>query len=401
MVINFKYTLRELDGIYELNYHISMKKIVYKKLALDSIKFFLLTIFTISIIIWVLQAVNYLDFVVEDGHGFFVYFNYTLLSFPKIFSRIYPFAIFISFSYILLKYEEKNELIIFWNFGIRKIEFINFFIKFSLLFMFLSLLLNAIIVPMTQDKARSFIRSSNLDLFESMLKPRKFVDIIKDLTIYYDKKNINGELKNIFLNDKISLTDSQTTFAKTGIFEIRENKKILVLYDGKTINNVDGKIYEFTFDKTDFNISRFTSTAIIYQKTQETPTVELVQCLLTMNNFKKIIVNKAISEISTCTTQNLKNNYEELYSRLIKPLYTTFLIAISLLFILKSKSNPTFKSYKFKIYLLGFIFIIFLESSSKFISINLIQNLFLLILPILSMLTIYLLFLKILIVKKK
>jgi lipopolysaccharide export system permease protein len=401
MVINFKYTLSELNAIYELNYHISMKKIIYKKLAQDSIKFFLLTIFTISIIIWVLQAVNYLDFVVEDGHGFIVYFNYTLLSFPKIFSRIYPFAIFISFSYILLKYEEKNELIIFWNFGIKKIEFINFFIKFSLLFMFLSLLLNAIIVPMTQDKARSFIRSSNLDLFESMLKPRKFVDIIKNLTIYYDKKNINGELKNIFLNDKISLTDTQTTFAKTGIFKIHENKKILVLYDGKTINNVDGKIYEFTFDKTDFNISRFASTAIIYQKTQETHTVELVQCLLIMNNFKKIIVNKAISEINNCTIQNLKNIYEELYSRLIKPLYTTFLIAISLLFVLKSKSNPTFRSYKFKIYLLGFIFIIFLESSSKFISTNLLQNLFLLVMPIFSMLIIYLFFLKILMVKKK
>ena len=390
-----------MNAIYELNYHISMKKIIYKKLAQDSIKFFLLTIFTISIIIWVLQAVNYLDFVVEDGHGFIVYFNYTLLSFPKIFSRIYPFAIFISFSYILLKYEEKNELIIFWNFGIKKIEFINFFIKFSLLFMFLSLLLNAIIVPMTQDKARSFIRSSNLDLFESMLKPRKFVDIIKNLTIYYDKKNINGELKNIFLNDKISLTDTQTTFAKTGIFKIHENKKILVLYDGKTINNVDGKIYEFTFDKTDFNISRFASTAIIYQKTQETHTVELVQCLLIMNNFKKIIVNKAISEINNCTIQNLKNIYEELYSRLIKPLYTTFLIAISLLFVLKSKSNPTFRSYKFKIYLLGFIFIIFLESSSKFISTNLLQNLFLLVMPIFSMLIIYLFFLKILMVKKK
>ena len=378
-----------------------MKKIVYKKLALDSIKFFLLTIFTISIIIWVLQAVNYLDFVVEDGHGFFVYFNYTLLSFPKIFSRIYPFAIFISFSYILLKYEEKNELIIFWSFGVKKIEFINFFIKFSLLFMFLSLLLNALIVPLTQDKARSFIRSSNLDLFESMLKPRKFVDVIKNLTIYYDKKNINGELKNIFLNDKISLTDSQTTFAKTGVFEIRENKKILILYDGKTINNVDGKIYEFKFDKTDFNISRFSSTAIIYQKTQETSTIELVQCLIIMNNFKKIIINKTVNEINNCTAQNLKNIYEALYTRLIKPLYTTFLIAISLLFILKSKSNPTFRSYKFKIYLLGFIFIIFLESSSKFISIYLLQNLFLLVLPFFLLLMIYLFFLKILMVKNK
>mgnify|MGYP006134638661 FL=1 len=390
-----------MGAIYELNYHISMKKIIYKNLALDCIKIFLLTIFTISIIIWVLQAVNYLDFVIEDGHGFFVYFNYTLLSFPKIFSRIYPFAIFLSFSYILLKYEEKNELIIFWNFGIKKIEFINFFMKFSFLFMFLSLILNALIVPLTQDKARSFIRSSNLDLFESMLKPKKFVDIIKNLTIYYEEKNTNGELINIFLNDKLSLANSQTTFAKRGIFELRADKKILVLYDGKTINNVDGKIYEFKFDKTDFNISRFNSTAITYKKTQETSTLELVQCLLIINNFKKLIGNKTMKDITNCTTRNLKNIYEELYSRLIKPLYITFLIAISLLFILRSRSNPTFKSYKFKVYLLGFIFIIFFESSSKFTSINLLQNSFISILPILFSSMMYLYFLKTLKVKKK
>jgi len=234
-----------------------------------------------------------------------------------------------------------------------------------------------------------------------MLKPKKFIDIIKDLTIYYDKKNINGELKNIFLNDKLSLTDSQTTFAKTGIFEIRADKKILVLYDGKTINNVDGKIYEFKFDKTDFNISRFNSTAIIYQKTQETPTVELLECLLIMNNFKKIVGNKTMRDINNCTTKNLKNIYEELYSRLIKPLYITFLIAVTLLFILKSKSNPAFKSYKFKIYLLGFIFIIFFESSSKFVSINLLQNSIISILPIFFVFMIYLYFLKTLKTKKK
>ena len=86
-----------------------MKKIVYKKLSKDFIKFFLLTIFTISVIIWILQAVNYLDFVIEDGHGFFVYFNYTLLSFPKILSRIYPFAVFLTFSYILLNMKKKTN----------------------------------------------------------------------------------------------------------------------------------------------------------------------------------------------------------------------------------------------------------------------------------------------------
>ena len=61
-----------------------MKKIIYRKLAKDCFNFFLLTILTISTIIWVLQAVNFLDFVIEDGHGFLVYFKYTLLNFPKI-----------------------------------------------------------------------------------------------------------------------------------------------------------------------------------------------------------------------------------------------------------------------------------------------------------------------------
>ena len=74
-----------------------MKKIIYRKLALECTKFFVLVLFTISIIIWVLQAVNFLDFVTEDGHGFLVYFNYTLLSLPKIVGRIYPYAIFLSF----------------------------------------------------------------------------------------------------------------------------------------------------------------------------------------------------------------------------------------------------------------------------------------------------------------
>tara|TARA_B100000787_G_scaffold169585_1_gene161232 strand:- start:2102 stop:3241 length:1140 start_codon:yes stop_codon:yes gene_type:complete len=374
-----------------------MKKIVYRKIAKDCINFFFLTIFTISLIIWILQAVNYLDFVVEDGHGFLVYFNYTLLSFPKIFSRIFPFAVFIAFSYILLKYENKNELVIFWNFGIKKIEFIHFFIKLSILFIFLSLLLNAIITPLTQDKARSFLRSSDLDFFESILKPKKFVDIIKNLTIYFDEKTNDGELKKIFLNDKAS---SQTTIAKTGKFELRGDKRILVLYNGRTITDNNGNISEFKFAKTDFNITKFNSKTITVQKTQETSTNDLVKCLLFFKNNKVNLNIEKIKKIKNCRIGNLKNIYETLYSRLIKPFYTTFLIAISLLFILKSKDDHKFKLYKLKVYSFGFIFIIFLESSSKFITTNLLQNIILSVLPLVFFLIIYGYFLNIFKVKK-
>ena len=372
-----------------------MKKIIYRKIAKDCTAFFLLTIFTISIIIWVLQAVNYLDFVIEDGHGFLVYFNYTLLSFPKIFSRIYPFAIFIAFSYILLKYEDKNELVIFWNFGITKIHFINFFIKLSFWFVLLSLLLNAVITPLTQNKARSFIRSSDLDFFESILKPKKFVDIVKHLTIYFDERGKNGELKNIFLNDKSSSNESQTTFAKKGIFELRDDKRILVLYNGWTINNKNGKISEFQFSKTNFNISKFDTKTTTSQKTQENSTADLIRCLLISDSLRENSENRESKKtISNCLFNNLENIYEELYSRLIKPLYVTFLITISLLLILKSKKDHTFKNDNFKIYSFGFLFIIFLESSSKFITTNLLQNLFISVLPLLFFFIIYIYFLR-------
>ena len=367
-----------------------MKKIVYKKISKDCVNFFILVIFTISIIIWVLQAVNYLDFVIEDGHGFLVYFKYTLLSFPKIISRIFPFAIILAFSYILLKYEIKNELVIFWNFGIKKINFINFFIKFSLWFVLVSLLLNAVITPFTQDKARSFIRSSNLDFFQSILKPKKFIDVIGNLTIYFDEKNKNGELINILLNEKTSVYNSQTTFAKTATINVKDNTKILSLYDGKSINVINGNISEFEFSKTDYNISKFGSNTVMHQKTQENTTIDLIRCSLF---FEDLIKNKNVIKINNCISSNLENIYKELYSRLIKPLYITFLISITLLFILKSKSDHTFNINKYKIYLFAFLFIIFLESSSKFITTNMIQNLFLSILPIFFTLFIYLYFL--------
>ena len=372
-----------------------MKKIIYRKLALDCTKFFLLVLFTISIIIWVLQAVNFLDFVIEDGHGFLVYFNYTLLSLPKIVGRIYPFAIFLSFTYILLKYENKNELVIFWNFGVKKIKFVNFFIKLSFLFVLISLLINAFISPYTQDKARSYIRSSDLDFFASILKPKTFVDTIEGLTIYFDEIGDNGELKNIYLNNNLGDV-SQITFAKTGMIENYGNKKILVLREGRTINEMNENISEFKFTKSDFNISKFSTKTTVTKKIKETSTKDLIECLMIFHKASNKIDLSSNSLTRNCGLDNLENIHQVLYSRLIKPFYITFLITISLLLILKSKQDHSFNINKIKIYSLGFVTIIFLELSSKFITINLMQNLFLIILPIFFVFIMYIFFLKIL-----
>jgi lipopolysaccharide export system permease protein len=369
-----------------------MNKMIFKKILYDCFKFFSLSILSIATIIWVLQAVNFLDFVVEDGHGFLVYLNYTLLSFPKTLSRIFPFAVFFSFSYILLKYESNNELVIFWNFGVNKIKFINIFINFSLIYMVVHLILNAFLVPLSQDKARSFLRTSDLNFFESILKPKKFIDVVNNLTIFFDEKKESGELKNIFLKDNSKENGFQITTSKTGKFEFRGDKKILVLYDGKTIKNQNKKTSEFEFSKTDFNIDKYNSKTNIVQKTQENSTVQLLKCLLILKKVKKDLGQRNNLKVDNCLIGNLDNIYAELYKRLVMPFYNILLVMTSLLLIVKSKSQHGFRLYKFQVFILGFLCIIFSEISLKFININTFNNIFISLLPIFLSMILYLYF---------
>ena len=65
-----------------------MNKLIFRKLSYDIFTFFLLSSLAITSIVWVIQGVNLLDIVSEDGHGVKVYLIYTLLSIPKIFSKL-------------------------------------------------------------------------------------------------------------------------------------------------------------------------------------------------------------------------------------------------------------------------------------------------------------------------
>ena len=85
-----------------------MKKLIFRKFAVDTLSFFLIMCLTIGLIVWTLQAVNYFDYVTQDGHGLKTYFSYTFLNFPKIIHRIIPFIFFISLFYIIIFYEFRN-----------------------------------------------------------------------------------------------------------------------------------------------------------------------------------------------------------------------------------------------------------------------------------------------------
>ena len=357
-----------------------MKKIIFRKFLTDCSIFFLISLLAASVIIWVFQAVNYLDIIIEDGRDYAVYLNYTLLNFPKIISKILPFAFFFSFSYVIAKYEMNNELIIFWNFGVSKISFVNLFFSFSIILLFIQIILTAFIVPNSQSLARSIVRTADYNFVDHFIKTKKFNAAVNNLTIYTESKDKLGNYNNIYIKKNTGDKNFQIIYAKKGVIKNENNAK-LELFDGENTTVINGKITSFSFSKSEFNLSSFSTNIILVKKTQEHNTAELIECV------KGLIVNKKnIDEIRlrvrNCELKNLDNIISEIYKRLIIPLYLPSLMLIALLLIIHSKEKINYTKHRFKIFLIGLIVIIFSELTLRFVNNSLNNNLIIIFIPI-------------------
>ncbi len=364
-----------------------MKKILFRKILLDCLKFFLLAILGVSTIVWVFQAVNYLDIMVEDGRNYLVYFNYTILIFPKIISKIYPFALFLSFYYVLSKYEKNNELLIFWNHGISQLQIINFFLKASFALMIIQILLLTFLVPTTQDMARSILRNSNINFYDNFLKPKKFNDVIKNVTMYTEKKKSDGSLENIYIKKFSNANEFEILLARTGVIKNKNNKQVLTLFNGQNIKSKNNNIDSFTFSEFDFNLSSLQSNTTTYKKTQENSSISLISCFRNLNSDDK--KNNQILKIENCSIQNLSGISQELYKRMIIPLYIPTLVLAVLILIIISRGNLNYLKLKSLIFLLGIFIIVFSEMSLRFIVEDLNINLKIILIPIMTLIIFY------------
>ena len=373
-----------------------MKKIIFKKLFKDITIFFLFACSAIALIVWVIQAVNFLDFVSEDGHSFKVYFFYTLLNFPKIMSRILPFIFFVTIFYILVLYEEKNELLIFWTNGIDKKEFLKNINILSFLFVIVQLIFTIYIVPTTQDKARSFIRSSNIDLFPTLIKEKRFIDTVSDLTIYVDKKDEYGNFTNIFLKDGVG-DKTETIYAKSGKIVENNNKNYLKLIDGKIIKKANTDITIFDFSETDINLSEYSTKTTTHPKIQELKTSMLLHCILSFYNKNIIFSNDKF----LCNDSVLKSAQQELLKRIYLPIYLPIVALIGASLILHNKDYINYTKFRFKLFIIGVLTIVTSEISVRYAGLNIKSTIFFLMIPIIIYIMGYLIFINQINFKKK
>ena len=96
----------------------------------------------------------------------------------------------------------------------------------------------------------------------SLIKEGKFIDAIRGLTIFIEKKEANGNFKNIFLSNNFifgklnenNFRESEIIYAKEGILINNDNERYFQLINGRIIKNDNERIQEFTFEKINYDL---------------------------------------------------------------------------------------------------------------------------------------------------
>ena len=368
---------------------------IYKHFFLELSKYFFFVLFTFSTIVWAVQAVNFLDLIVEDGHAVSLYLNYSLLNIPKIVTKFIPLSFLLALVLTILKFDSENELIVLWTSGLNKIKITNFFLKIALIVTFIQLFLATFINPNVLNYSRSLIKDSDLDLISSTIKTNEFNDTLEGLTMYVEEKNELGIMKNVFIRDDShrlnpienrEKTSSITIFAKKGRLN-SETKNSLILENGVIhAENKSKEIQVIKFKKTELFFDNLKTKSIIYPKVQETSSKILLSCFFQKTTHTLL---KGLNDLKCHTEEERVEVLAEINRRFGMPLYIPLLSLLSS-FLLVSREETKIKGwYKYFYFGLAFTILITAEILVRYSGKSLTHGLFYYLLPLFCIPVVY------------
>ncbi len=338
-----------------------MKKTIYKYIFYEFTRYFTTTLFALSVIVWTVQCVNFLDLVTEDGHAFTIYFLYSLLTLSKVLTKLIPFSFMIATVLTIIKLEKDNELIVLWTSGLNKIFIVNHLVRISLLVMFLQLILTIAVNPTLLNISRTLLKNSQLKFVSSMFIEKQFNDTVEGLTIFIEKKTDDKTYKNVFIRDESTIlssvgTKSSTIIAKSGY--ISEDENNLILLDGY-IQKVDKKnhINFLRFEKTSFNLSGISTKSISQPKMQETSTLQILKC----------IQNKKINILNCNPTEKTMMNLKiEINKRIGMPFFIPLMALICSFLLSSQRDKKIYQFNKYIYFFVGFIILTLAEITVRY-----------------------------------
>ena len=222
---------------------------------------FLITLVTLTVVIWFTQAMRDFDLITSERQTLFVFVGITGMIVPLLIMIIAPIALMVSAGHVLNRLSSDSEIIVMNAAGVSPWRLLRPFLAAAILVSLLVAVIAAYISPRALRELRDWSSQVRADILTNIVQPGRFTSVGGNLTFHIADRRPNGLLVGIFVDDRRDPNEQATYLAEQG--EIIKNAQgtFLVLEHGSIqrleAGHIDPRI--LSFDRYPFDLSKFTS----------------------------------------------------------------------------------------------------------------------------------------------
>ena len=203
------------------------------------------------------QSLSSLDIIVERGQSAWTLMKITGLALPRLISMILPVAVFVGALIALNRMQTDNELVVCSAGGMSRWRMFSPAFRIAAFAAVATLILNLWVQPVTQRAMHREFYEARTDAAAVFVKEGQFVQAGDNLTVYVQRIEQNGLLKNLFIH--IQEEDSATAYtAQEGRIVTTDGQPSLVMRKGSSQQFAkNGVLNYLSFDDYVFDLSPF------------------------------------------------------------------------------------------------------------------------------------------------
>jgi lipopolysaccharide export system permease protein len=225
---------------------------------------FVITLVSLTIVIWFTQAMRDFDLITSQRQTLFVFVGITGLIIPLLIMMIAPFALLMAAGHVLNKLGSDSEIIVMNAAGISPWRLLRPFLAAALLVALLVAVIASYVSPRSLRALRDWSAQVRADILTNIVQPGRFTTIGGNLTFHIADRRPDGLLVGIFLDDRRDPNEHATYLAEKGEIVKNDSGSFLVMQGGSIqrleAGQRDPRIV--TFDRYAFDLSKFTDSPL-------------------------------------------------------------------------------------------------------------------------------------------
>jgi lipopolysaccharide export system permease protein len=208
-------------------------------------------------LIWLTQSLRFVDLIVSRGLSPFVFLRLTVLLVPSFIAIILPITMFVVVQFVYQRLAGDRELTVMRAAGLSPFALAKPSLILATLVALLCLWLNIWIVPSSFTAFREYQFEIRNRIAAFLIQEGVFTTISNNLTVYVRKRDPDGLLQGILVNDERNPADAATIIAQSGRIVMGRAGPRVVLYNGarQEVDKKTGRLNLLTFSQNVINLS--------------------------------------------------------------------------------------------------------------------------------------------------